>query len=332
MRERRMPWSALRGIVGTIAIALGIALGVTQAVSVAAAVGEPPAGAAFEVTDDDAGSALFSVAPLGPGHTASNCISVAHRLEGGSGLQLRLFAEASGALAQDLGLSIETGTGARFGNCSSFKGSPIYIGRLGEFATIHGDATTGAATVVDAPEGLTAYRFTVWPLDTAAPSSTAEATFTWAADLLPGAATTTAPRPMTATLADAPAAAPTASAGAGTRTSPAGIAAEDASAAVTPETAPADLTPVAPSATSSGSRRSTPPSAAASLEPIQDEPRFGELVGAVATVVVTKGSFPILLIAIGVAFLLVQDFIDRRDPKLALAPVHAEPDVVFAEA
>jgi hypothetical protein len=29
------------------------------------------------------------------------------------------------------------------------------------------------------------------------------------------------------------------------------------------------------------------------------------------------------------AFLLIQSRIDRRDPKLALAPVHADPDLTF---
>jgi hypothetical protein len=45
--------------------------------------------------------------------------------------------------------------------------------------------------------------------------------------------------------------------------------------------------------------------------------------------VAAKAAFPMLLLLIVVAFLLVQDRIDRKDPKLALAPTHAEPDLPF---
>ena len=49
-----------------------------------------------------------------------------------------------------------------------------------------------------------------------------------------------------------------------------------------------------------------------------------------APAIVTRSSFPILLVLVVVAFLIVQDRIDRKDPKLALAPVYAEPDLPFA--
>jgi hypothetical protein len=49
-----------------------------------------------------------------------------------------------------------------------------------------------------------------------------------------------------------------------------------------------------------------------------------------APAVATRSSFPVALILIVVAFLVVQDRIDRKDPKLALAPVYAEPDLAFA--
>lgn len=44
----------------------------------------------------------------------------------------------------------------------------------------------------------------------------------------------------------------------------------------------------------------------------------------------TQGvGFPFLLLLLVLLFLLVQHEIDRRDPKLALAPVHAERDLGF---
>jgi hypothetical protein len=48
-----------------------------------------------------------------------------------------------------------------------------------------------------------------------------------------------------------------------------------------------------------------------------------------APAVAARAAFPVLLLAIMVVFLLVQDRIDRKDPKLALAPMHAEPDLPF---
>ncbi len=44
------------------------------------------------------------------------------------------------------------------------------------------------------------------------------------------------------------------------------------------------------------------------------------------TVVVIVGVCVLLLV---LAFLVVQDRIDRRDPKLALAPVYPDPDLPF---
>jgi hypothetical protein len=43
------------------------------------------------------------------------------------------------------------------------------------------------------------------------------------------------------------------------------------------------------------------------------------------------GGFPLSVLVLLVLFLLLQDRIDRRDPKLALAPEHAEPDLRFSE-
>src|SRR5436190_969917 len=44
-----------------------------------------------------------------------------------------------------------------------------------------------------------------------------------------------------------------------------------------------------------------------------------------------RPTFPTGLLVFVVLFLMVQDRIDRRDPKLALAPVYAEPDMGFGE-
>lgn len=64
-------------------------------------------------------------------------------------------------------------------------------------------------------------------------------------------------------------------------------------------------------------------------------PQVRKVVSGVVTAVVQThdhGTFPLALIAIVVAFLAVQNRIDRRDPKLALAPRSADEDLEFAES
>jgi hypothetical protein len=42
-----------------------------------------------------------------------------------------------------------------------------------------------------------------------------------------------------------------------------------------------------------------------------------------------RGAFPLVLLIIAGLFLLIQNRLDRRDPKLAHAPLHAQPDLPF---
>jgi hypothetical protein len=48
-----------------------------------------------------------------------------------------------------------------------------------------------------------------------------------------------------------------------------------------------------------------------------------------AEVVGKKSAFPVALFGIVLLFLVAQDRIDRNDPKLRLAPRHADPDLAF---
>ena len=52
----------------------------------------------------------------------------------------------------------------------------------------------------------------------------------------------------------------------------------------------------------------------------------------VAAVASTTGAMPVGLLALIGLFLLIQDRLDRRDPKLALAPVYADPGISFVPA
>jgi hypothetical protein len=54
-------------------------------------------------------------------------------------------------------------------------------------------------------------------------------------------------------------------------------------------------------------------------------------VGEVAVVAARESSFPGSLLVVIALFLIVQDRIDRRDPKLALAPTHRESALGFSD-
>ncbi|HEX7168275.1 MAG TPA: hypothetical protein VF230_14950 [Acidimicrobiales bacterium] len=392
MRDALAARRAVRAMTAALAVVVGSVVVLAQA---AALVGPgdppPPDGSAFEVDDDDSGSAMFTAENLRPGTPVSNCISVAHRRVSGSDpTQLRLHAAAAGALTGDLRFLVEAGTGAAYGDCSTFAGAPLYDGTLAGFATAHADEATGLA--VDAPgdEGQVAFRFTAMVLEAAAQGVSADATFTWSAtsaSVLPPVTTLPAP-PVTTAAVTEPAAAttgttettettettPTTAATTATVPAPAtGAATLPTTPPVSTVTKPRSTVPVAPARTpaapvattealapwpsieqaggpvtagpeaetttvthaqpihkgrnGAGSRGGA--DAPTALVPV-DEPAVMHRLAEVALTVAEKGSFPGVLLLILCAFLFVQDLIDRRDPKLALAPVHAEPDVVFA--
>lgn len=99
-----------------------------------------------------------------------------------------------------------------------------------------------------------------------------------------------------------------------------------AAPATSPEQAPVRTVPDAsanpatmqPSADALARPNTTPPLASAPDEEAADLKAIAQ--GAV---------FPLGLVLLVVTFLAVQDHIDRRDPKLALAPVQASPDLAF---
>lgn len=55
---------------------------------------------------------------------------------------------------------------------------------------------------------------------------------------------------------------------------------------------------------------------------------LAEQIGAIARAAADQMAFPALLIVIVIGFLMVQNHIDRRDPKLAMAPVDSEHDLL----
>lgn len=137
--------------------------------------------ATVQLSDDDAGSALFVLSDLQRGDSGSECIVVQY--DGDLASDVRLYHQAgSGTLADYLDLTIEEGSGA---SCGVFTGSTLFDDSLANFASNHSGFATGVGTF--APSGAaetTTYRFTYEiPLDTpnSAGSSTVTATFQWEA-------------------------------------------------------------------------------------------------------------------------------------------------------
>ena len=135
-----------------------------------------------EISDDDAGTAMFELDGLSAGATGAMCIAVAYT--GTLDAQVRLYATGSGALAPYLDLTVEQGTGGGTGDCASFTpAGTVFTGTLDQLVTSHGDYASGVdAWNVPTPPADRTYRFTYTLASTAAAQGeAADAVFTWEA-------------------------------------------------------------------------------------------------------------------------------------------------------
>ena len=138
------------------------------------------------LSDDDSGSAMFSVSNMAPGDSAVRCIAVQYDgsivpadvvLYIGSG-------DLTGSgLATYLDMTVELGSGGGFADCTGFSGSTSYSGTLSGFASAHSDFGSGAGgwTAVTTGDDRT-YRVTLTLQDdNDAQALNADVTFTWEA-------------------------------------------------------------------------------------------------------------------------------------------------------
>ncbi|MFN0284045.1 MAG: hypothetical protein ACKVZ6_19025 [Kineosporiaceae bacterium] len=140
------------------------------------------------VSDDDAGSALFSAGPVVPGDTGTRCIAVTY--DGSVTATVRLFAtSASGGLGPYLDLLVEQGSGAgnagSASDCTGFSGTTIWSGTLASFGTTTTAFESGVGTFAPTGPGqVQVYRIT-WTLDPAAgdaiQGTAATVSFVWEA-------------------------------------------------------------------------------------------------------------------------------------------------------
>ena len=326
------------------------------------------------LTTDSGGLPLVSAAQLSPGHVLERCIVITTPTAYTSA-DLAMYVTADGDLANHLNVTVESGQGGGFSDCTGFAGRLLYVGTLGGLASTfnaqspervgHYSATVSSTTL--------RLRFSVQD-DNAAQGETTSAAFWWlpiSPDTTPAPApTTTAPPASDAPTTPAPSAAPTTSAPAVTgpaprTTAPAGPAptvrpapTSAAHVVVTPHPVqtrpePPETTlapPVGvPFSTSDGKKRTVavPPPGGDDGTGISSP---GDLLGALAGGIgngvanvahtVSLAAAPalrgaaytsLLIVPLALLFLLAQRVIDRRDPKLALAPSYGDPFLGFVD-
>jgi hypothetical protein len=136
------------------------------------------------ITDDDSGSAMFSVTAMKPGQTVTNCIAVTY-----SGTltpaDVKLYGSTGGTgLDAYLDTTVEIGTGGSFGDCTGFTtSSTLFSGTLASFASTYTNWASGLAawSPASTPESRT-FKFTMTLQDdNSAQGLDATATFTWEA-------------------------------------------------------------------------------------------------------------------------------------------------------
>src|SRR5438067_1594270 len=118
--ERRRLFTATRLVLGVASIAAGVAMsvGAVGTFRERRLDGYRFTAAGLELGDDAAGAVMLQVQGLVPGDARANCIAVTY--QGDEPVALRLHASAAGTgLASSIGLTVETGTGGSFNDCSA---------------------------------------------------------------------------------------------------------------------------------------------------------------------------------------------------------------------
>lgn len=138
------------------------------------------------LSDDDAGSAMFSLTNLKPGDSSTKCIQLTYT--GSLATSIKMYGAIGGgtSLGQYLTVTITSGTPGTFADCSTFAGTQIYTGTLANFATTYTNWASGLSDANWTPStnGQTrAYKFVVSLQDNnSAQGLTATSTsFTWEA-------------------------------------------------------------------------------------------------------------------------------------------------------
>jgi hypothetical protein len=273
--------------------------------------------ASATLTDDADGTALFAVTDLLPGRSVSRCLTVGYTGTEASAGSIRLVADdVTGPLAAHLDVEVRLGTGGGFGDCAGFTGTAFFEGTLADLAAEGADGVATGWTPVEAQART--YRITV-TMDGGNELKRAASTATFRWLVVPPTVVTTSPPVSDPAVPDptgtGPAPDPTATDG------PVTEAPESTDPSV--PTAPPSTGAATPPASTSPTTPTTPGSPAP--PPADDPPstlaKIVEGVVAVTGRVAGHAGIPIGLLLVVLAFFAVQHAIDRRDPKLAMAPL-----------
>ena len=143
------------------------------------------------LSDDDAGSAMFTAANLKPGSTGERCLAVTYG--GDVAVTVKLFAGSSSAtneLDDWVDLTVQQGTTGSFaGDCVGFVqdagAANAFTGTLETFAGTFTDSATGFGTWAPTASGQIRVYKIVYTIAAAAPNtvqgSNAQIDFTWQA-------------------------------------------------------------------------------------------------------------------------------------------------------
>lgn len=118
-------------------------------VPVAAALPAPEVREEVQLTDSQAGTAMFGNETLSPGLAADRCIDVTYAGDAEPGPVLLYAGSTSGELAPYLDLTIDLGRAeaGSFGDCGNFtRSATVYDGTLADFAVAHPNYASGRAT------------------------------------------------------------------------------------------------------------------------------------------------------------------------------------------
>ena len=309
------------------------------------------ASASISIFDDDGGQAMFTNAVLlGPGQPVSACISIGASTDTPQDAVALAAADVAGDLLPYLTVTIDRGTGGHFGDCTGFSGATVYSGLLTDLAAADngGGVDTGwhpqtaptesfRITVLVDPalttQGLTAQGRFVWRLTSNAvppPPAPPTPTVSPTPSPTPSPSTSTVdppsdrplppvppdPVPPATDVPPSPTAAPAPSSTSAPVPSASDVATASASGSATRTGRPSSHPGAQPSDQHSGAAGPKPDlTLGGTLAQLQ------EVVGRAqqaAADVVSSPQYPLSAISLAMGFLLVQDLIDRRDPKLAV--------------
>lgn len=141
------------------------------------------------LTDDDAGSAMFTATGLKPGSTGTRCIVVTSN--GSLPSAVKLYGNGlstTNGLSGQIDLTITQGTGGSFGSCTGFtpqaSGASVYSGTLAGFTATGYAGGLGTWTPTGSPGETRTFQF-AYTVRSSAPDSTQNGTaavsFVWEA-------------------------------------------------------------------------------------------------------------------------------------------------------